>query len=1039
MALTIGMIVFPRGLVTPQLYRIGDILGKHAELNPISLGAVPMQSPLTDLRRYRIRTTDEVSYNESLVTVRRIINPRSEKVYEYEVETEGGDTLTLPEYELTVHEGSLAPNPAEMLTQYDLAPAPLVEARTRLLESFFKATARSLGLVGYNGARMLPIPHQINAARYAVQFGRVRFLLADEVGLGKTIEAGLIVSTLRKYFPEWTIGIFVPESLTAQWAFEMYGKFGKMIFALELEEYDPEAEVGVILPHGRAADFAAEHAPQILVVDEAHRVLHDPKAVAALTKMSRGAHAVLLLTATPVSDDMQNLVRLLNILDPDVFAHLDTADKLRDLQARQGAIEEALKAIREPDPEADDVMRAWKEVGIADKEISRHLQAALKGDAARHELHKAATLIVDRYYPGARIIRYRRKFLSQENPMPLRVFGTIDYKPIPEEAKLVAAATDWLDAVHTGGLAKNDAAQRLAAALIQAVHSSSVAVADWLTFRRGQMERREGVTADPIRLLLRAGEVVPPLENEDELLEALENVNLRWQRASRAMDVSGRPIARSPRYEAFLKFIRATLKEDPEAHILIFTSFENNVRPLYLLLRKALQDDAEVFEMSGLMTRVEREKSAFEFQEVQDACLLVSDELGGEGRNFQFASHIVHFDLPLAPWMVEQRIGRCDRVGRGEELDVDSQVLVGKGLLDEAFCEFFADGIGVFNDSIAPVEGELDRLMREVMVQCLEGGADGVLDMIEPVAKHLEKARERENAELLVRSAVGVEEARRIARDLNDQRELEELQRQVIRYARLFESMVDDSDEDGRLQVTVGEFHSLHAVPGVRAEMIGYFNRRQAVRHERLDFFSPGHPFVRVLTQTAMTDSPDRAAIIQRKGAAEPVLVCSFRVAMPPEFFSTVRELPADLQPPLLSRSAALFHTRILRIAVQIRDSKLLEQNSASSVYYRDWTEDDVSLHDSPDDLPGMDDGWEDDVLGAAAEALEVAEDYAADLFAEHRADFEDVLVEAMTRVDRHHDASEADIEGLVETLSLLTVDLEAAVLVVPGIATRNS
>lgn len=1032
MALTIGMIVFPRGLVTPQLYRIADINGRHAELNPISLGAVPMQSPLSDLRRYRIRTTDEVSYNEDLVTVQRILNPRADEVYQYEVETEAGETLTLPEYELTVHEGSLAPNPAEMLTQFDLSPGALVDARTRLLEAFFSATARSLGLVGYNGARMLPIPHQINAARYAVQFGRVRFLLADEVGLGKTIEAGLIVSTLRKYFPEWTTGIFVPESLTAQWAFEMYGKFGKMVFSLEPEDYDPEAEVGVILPHGTAAAFSKVHAPQILVVDEAHRVLHDPATVAALTKLSRTAHAVLLLTATPVSDDMQNLVRLLNILDPEAFAHLDTAEKLRELQARQGAIEEALKAIRDPDPEAEEVVRTWKAVGIADKEIARHLQAALRAESPRHGLHKAAALIVDRYYPGARIIRYRRKFLSQENPMPLRVFGTLAYKPAPEELKLVAAMTAWLDAVREAGLAKDDRAQRLATALIQAVHSSSVAVADWLTFRRGRMERREGVTADPIRLLLRAGETLPALDGEEELLEALESANARWQRASRAMDVSGRPIARSPRYEAFLRFLRETLEEDPEAHILVFTSFENNVRPLWLLLRKALQEVAETFEMSGLMTRVEREKAAFEFQERQEGCILVSDELGGEGRNFQFASHIIHFDLPLAPWMVEQRIGRCDRVGRGEELDVDSQVLVGKGQLDEAFCDFLADGIGVFNDSIAPVEGELDRLMREVMAQCLEAGAEGVLDMIDVVARHLEKARERENAELLVRSAVGVEEARRIARELNDERELAELQHRTIAYARLFESMVDEQ-EDGRLAITVGEFHSLHAVTGVRAEMIGYFDRRQAVRHERLDFFSPGHPFVRVLTQMAMTDSPDRAAMVVRPGVPEPALVAVFRIAMAPEFFARVRELPADLRPPLLSRSAALFHTRMLRVAVRLRDAQVLDRTSANGVYYREWSDSDRSLHEAGPAMPPLPKDWEDDVMAAAAQALELAEDYAADLFEEKRADFEDVLVEAMTRVDLHHEAPEADIEALMATLGELTVDLEAATLLLPG------
>src|SRR5690606_762413 len=126
---------------------------------------------------------------------------------------------------------------------------------------------------------MLPIPHQLNAARYALRFGRTRFLLADEVGLGKTVEAGLIVSTLRKYFPKWRTGLFVPESLTVQWAFEMYGKFGKTIFRLEdqddLFDDEDDEDPGAILPHSRAIKWAKTQKPEILVVDEAHQVLRD--------------------------------------------------------------------------------------------------------------------------------------------------------------------------------------------------------------------------------------------------------------------------------------------------------------------------------------------------------------------------------------------------------------------------------------------------------------------------------------------------------------------------------------------------------------------------------------------------------------------------------------------------------------------------------------------------------------------------------------------------------------------------------------------
>src|SRR5690606_35408867 len=141
--------------------------------------------------------------------------------------------------------------------------------------------------------------------------------------------------------------------------------------------------------------------------------------------------------------------------------------------------------------------------------------------------------------------------------------------------------------------------------------------------------------------------------------------------------------------------------------------------------------------------------------------------------------------------------------GRDEEMDVDSQVLVGKGQLDEVFFDWLVDGVGVFNESIAPVEGQLDRLYNDAMAALIENGAEGVPELIEEVHEELEEARDRENEELLVPSAVGVEEARRISEELNDSEALQNLRRAAIRYARLFESMVDERDDE-RVVLTVG-------------------------------------------------------------------------------------------------------------------------------------------------------------------------------------------------------------------------------------------
>ncbi|MCC6545623.1 hypothetical protein IT570_00535 [Candidatus Sumerlaeota bacterium] len=1026
--LKIGMIVYQKLLIAPRLYRVADADSRHAQLTPISLGATPEQSPVDDLRRYRIRTTDEVFFREASAQVIRILNPHSDEVFEYEVVVDG-DVVIVSEYDLTVGEGALTPQPEGMLAQLDVAPWPLVSARMNLLDAFFNATERSMGISGYNGARMLPIPHQINAARYALQFGRVRFILADEVGLGKTIEAGLILSTLRKYFPKWRTAIFVPESLTAQWAFEMYGKFGKTIFALSEDEFDDD-QAGIILPHDRMASFAKKEEAEILVVDEVHRLLQDPKAVASLATLSRNAHAVLLLTATPVADDWQNLLTLHRLIDPERFESLTTPEAFRALQEKQPTIEGILHAIRSTNPDPEKVSALYAGSGIKDKEIESHLKEAHHDARGRHELHRIATLLVDRYYPGARLLRYQRRFLAQDNALPMRIYGTLDYKPDAEELVILGLVDRWLSLLREQGLSHDPDAQRVATTLIQAAHSSHLAVTDWLLARTKKLEDRDGVTADPTRLNRQSMRDLPLLDGEKKLLTDFEAANVKWQRTTRAVDATGRALARSPRYLAFLRFLKETLEENPDSHLLVFTSFEANVHPLWLLLRKALTDLAEVYEMSGLQSRVEREKNAFEFQEFPSGSVLISDELGGEGRNFQFASHVIHFDLPIAPWTVEQRIGRCDRVGREEEDDVDSQVLLAKGQLDEAFFEFQAEALGVFNESIAPVEGELERIMEGAIATCIDEGAGAVIDLIDDVRQHIEAARERSNAVLLIRGAVGVEEARRVAEDLKDDEELLALRNAVITYARLFDSMVDEQD-GGRVAITVGEYHSLHGLPGISQEMIGYFDRRNAVRHERLNFFSPGHPFVRSMALMAMTESPDRAAIVARKGIEEPAILFTYRISLSPEFIAKARDLPLDLRAPLLSKSSHLFASRMLRVAISL-EGEIIPRIEGNEAYYDTLRADDQSIEDGTRISAVVPDDWIEQCLDLADLALEQARDVNDAQVAESIEEFEDLVCEAMTRVHPEHSLAEGEVTGIMELVRDLSIDLDSAVLFLP-------
>jgi ATP-dependent helicase HepA len=1034
-AYRIGMLVTLREAIAPDLWRIVDLEGKIATLAPISLGTTQHQVPVTDLRRYQIKTTDQVFRRQELIRIVRLRNPRTDAMYEYDAVAEDGTAVFVREHELEVLHGSEASDSISQLQNLDAAPAALARARTELLHAYFDATARSLGIVGYNGARMLPIPHQISAARYALLFGRTRFLLADEVGLGKTVEAGLIVSTLRKYFPAWRAAFFVPESLTVQWALEMYGKFGKAIFRLNEDEEPEEGEddPGAILPHARALRWAARRdKPEILVVDEAHQALRDPAVYDALLKMSRKAHAVLLLTATPTSDDGSNLLRLLQLADPAVFEHIEHEGQLAALLDKANEVEALLKALRDPTADGERILALWDALEIEDGEFTARLLSLTVDPSDMMVRHKLVALATDRYYPRARILRYQRKFLAADNEMAERVEEAVHYEPARQEVKVQGLVRQWLDLVKAHNLADDAGWQDAAAVLIQAAHSSPLAVEHWLLARAGDLEPVEGVTADPVRRLRETLAGLEHLPGEEELLEALRKAATIWTRQSKAVDMKGRALAQLPRYIALRDKLLAMLADKDDPHrLIVFTSFDCNVRPLYLLLNKALGEDVEVFSISADVEWREREKSAFAFQECRGRCVLISDELGGEGRNFQFANALFHFDTPLASWIVEQRIGRLDRVGRDPHLDVDSLVLVSQGQLDEAVYEFQRDGVSVYNESLAPVEDRIEAVTRRLVRAAITGGAPAVRELAKPTHEELEKRREHEARGLQVRSDTGVEDVKRLVPRLRDDEELRTLGEKTAAFTRLLGSVVDRHGD--RMTLTVGSHHPLHAYTGVLSEMEGFFNRREAVRHERLEFFSPGHPFVRAMARIALQDSQDRVAFVERRGLQAGGFVFSVRIAIPPPFLEAIRELPEDIQPALFCSAAGNFPTRMETVTIDFAGN-LVGDGEQRAALLAPYSRNEPSLDTGPAILARLPKDWEALCTRAGQTAREAARAQAAALLAEGLGDFQARLSEVLTRHFGSEFPADAQIDTLLFHLDPLAIDIDSVVAFFPGL-----
>lgn len=200
------------------------------------------------------------------------------------------------------------------------------------------------GLGSFLGGRIELFPHQLHTALRAVQADPVRWLLADEVGLGKTVEACLILSALVRTGRAERALVVAPSTLAIQWLGELYRKFHQVFVLLDPERVEavattvgPDANPFEVHPQAviplewLAADaelrrLAEEAAPDLVVLDEAHR-LATPEQHEALAPLVAGARHALLLTATPLQQDREGFFRLLSLLHPKAFASFEAFEK----------------------------------------------------------------------------------------------------------------------------------------------------------------------------------------------------------------------------------------------------------------------------------------------------------------------------------------------------------------------------------------------------------------------------------------------------------------------------------------------------------------------------------------------------------------------------------------------------------------------------------------------------------------------------------------------------------------------------------------
>ena len=620
-------------------------------------------------------------------------------------------------------------DPASTLAAGGMESQYLHDRRRAALECLVSARANTYGLTGLLSASVSLIPHQVQVVGRVLNDSVQRYLLADEVGLGKTVEACAVIKQAVLDNPEENVLVLAPPSLTGQWIRELAWRFF-------IER--PKHQLRVVPFH--ELNLVDNSIVNTLVIDEAHNLIvtdsEDNPNYNVVERLALQADRLLLISATPVFGNEKTLLALLHLLDPQTY-RLDDEETFREkIQKRQEFgrlllaldpnqnpffLRRSLRSLQELIP-LDDVVGQF---------VARVEDAMANGqeDKIASELRALHIHVSDTYRLHQRLIRTRRRDLPGW-VLPPRTALLDDLQEDDDERTplLVDALDQWrqrsledLELAH-GGADENFElimAKRYAR-LHEALGMSVEACAKELQLQLDNVG---------------AG-LEPSFEGDQETLE-FALVQTRGDTEETRASFATRVVQRA------LKEIDKIARRP---RIVVFGSSTELV--LDVATQVESERMAEVFRVFGTSRDEDVIEAIDGFGQASGPAVLICDRRGEEGLNLQFAHGVVHLDLPLAPARIEQRIGRLDRIGR--------ELIQMNGIYHwivapyadyfhpwQAWFELLRDGFQVFHRSISEVQFLLDDLQNQVKLALYHREAAGIRDMERQVSEAIVQERQR--------------------------------------------------------------------------------------------------------------------------------------------------------------------------------------------------------------------------------------------------------------------------------------------------------
>jgi len=663
-----------------------------------------------------------------------------------------GEGWEMPEMQLSdrisVH------GPMERLRGGHTDAASVFALRRNALEMMHRC--RQAPVRGFLGGRIDLIPHQLFIAQEVGNRLAPRVLLSDEVGLGKTIEAGLILHRQLVTGRASRVLILVPESLVHQWFVEMLRKFNVWMHIFDearcaaIEKAQPESNpflddqavlcsIDFLAAHPQRAEQAKEAGWDLLVVDEAHHLewseTEASEEYQLVEAIGQQAEGLLLLTATPEQLGQESHFARLRLLDPDRYS---------DYAAYQAEA----KHFTDIAPIAD-ALHLGTPLSEAQKEIidaMPDLDSAMDADAL-------LAALLDRHGPGRVIFRNARAAMSG---FPGRVAYLVPLVPDRE-------ADHWM---------------------------------------------------------------------EHAALEFASDTG------------AGEPIAKyNLNYDPRIAWLGRLMHELGEDKVLLICRSREKALAIEKAVSRQVPVKTAVFHED--LSLVQRDRNAAWFAEDDGARLLICSEIGSEGRNFQFVHHLVLFDLPLNPELLEQRIGRLDRIGQKQTIHIHTSYL--EGSPQEVLARWYHEGLEAFESNLHGANQLLQQFGDKVLALAADYSDPKKLDQLiaETGAQHrvladeLERGRDR----LLELNSHRPDSANALVEAIRSTDADEQLEGFMMRIFDHFGVHVEDIgnrtyllDDRG---VTTDSFPELP-----KEGLVGTFARSHALGREDVSLLTSDHPMV---------------------------------------------------------------------------------------------------------------------------------------------------------------------------------------------------